>query len=76
MCREEVEVKGEGGGNQWDEVPKEMCGGGFQRPGEVVASARRWMQVRSRFGGSNLRVFPPDGLCLISKYGQDLDIGA
>lgn len=42
----------------------------------MVASARRWMQVRSRFGGSNLRVFPPDGLCLISKYGQDLDIGA
>lgn len=64
MCREEVEVKGEGGVNQWDEVPEEMCGGGFQA---VVASARRWMQLRSRFGGSNLRVFPPDGLCLISK---------
>lgn len=52
-------MKGEEGGNQWDEVPKDVCRGGSQRPGEVVASVRRWMQESRKFGGSNLRVFPP-----------------
>lgn len=33
------------------------------------------MQVRCRFGGSNLRVFLPDGLCVVSKCGQGLDTG-
>lgn len=33
------------------------------------------MQVSCRFGGSNLRVFPPDGLSVVSKCGQDLDTG-
>ena len=36
-------------------------------PLQMEETARVWMQVRSRLGGSSLRVLPPDGLCLVLK---------
>lgn len=64
-------------GDLWDEIPKATGGGGSQRPGmeasaeEASLSGCKWRRQRGadagRLSGSNLRVRPPVGLCLVLK---------